>query len=77
MLTFKYFFKRTYMRVTVVHVYTVNIQKNEDYDIWSLHLEAKRKKKKKRIIRRKMETVTVATCEPQNVFSLSDRDISW
>ena len=35
------------MRVTVVHVYTVNIQKNEDYDIWSLHLEAKRKKEKK------------------------------
>ena len=76
MLTFKYFLKRTYMRVTGVHVYTVNIQKNEDYDIWSLHLEAKRKKKK-RIIRRKMETVTVATCEPQNVFTMSDPDISW
>ena len=35
------------MRVTGVPVYTVNIQKNEDYDIWSLHLEAKRKKEKK------------------------------
>ena len=66
------------MRVTWVHVYTVNIQKNEDHDIWSLHLEAKKKKKKKKKdIRRKMETVTVATCEPQNVFTLSYRDISW
>ena len=50
MLTFKYFFKRRYMRKTGVHVYTVNIQKNKDYDICSLYLEAK---KKKRIIRGK------------------------
>ena len=61
------------MRVTWVHVYTVNIQKNEDHDIWSLHPEAKKEKKD---IRRKMETVTVATCEPQNVFTLTDPDIS-
>ena len=44
MLTFKYFFKRRYMRKTGVHVYTVNIQKNKDYDICSLYLEAKKKK---------------------------------
>ena len=61
------------MRITGLHVYTVNIQKNEDYDIWSLHLEAK----KKRIIRGKMETGTVSAREPQNVFTLSDPDISW
>ena len=62
------------MRITGLHVYTVNIQKNEDYDIWSLHLEAK---KKKRIIRGKMETGTVSTWEPQNIFALSNPDISW
>ena len=62
------------MRITGVRVYTVNIQKNEDCDIWSLHLEAK---KKKRIISGKMETVTVATRETQNVFTLSHPDISW
>ena len=45
MLTFKYFLKRRYMRITVVHVYSVNIQKNEDYDIYSLHLKDKKKKK--------------------------------
>ena len=38
------------MRITEVHVFTVNIQKNKDYDICSLYLEAK---KKKRIIRGK------------------------
>ena len=75
MLTFKYFFRRRYMTITGVHVYTVNIQKNEDYDICSLHLEAK--KKKKRIISGKMETVAVATQEPQNVFTLSHPEISW
>lgn len=35
------------MRKTGVHVYTVNIPKNKDYDICSLYLEAKKKKKKK------------------------------
>ena len=74
MLTFQYFLKRRYMRITVVHVYSVNIQKNEDYDIYSLHLKDK---KKKRIISGKMETVTVATQEPQNVFTLSHPEISW
>ena len=62
------------MRITGVRVYTVNIQKNEDCAIWSLHLEAKKKKK---IISGKMETVTVATLETQNVFTLSHPDISW
>ena len=33
------------MRITGVRVYTVNIQKKEDCAIWSLHLEAKKKKK--------------------------------
>ena len=33
------------MRITGVRVYTVNIQKNEDYDIYSLHLKDKKKKK--------------------------------
>ena len=63
------------MRITGVRVYTVNIQKNEGYEICSLYL--KEKKKNKRIIRGKMETRTVATREPQNVFTLSDPDISW
>ena len=60
--------------MTGVHVYTVNIQKNKDYDICSLHLEAKKKKKDNQ---GKMETVKVATWGPQNVFTLSDLDISW
>ena len=60
------------MRITGLHVYTVNIQK-KDYNIWSLHLE----EKKKRIIRGKMETGTVSAWEPQNIFALSDPDISW
>ena len=34
--------------------------------------EPRGKKKKKRIIRGKMETVTEATQEPQNIFTLSD-----
>ena len=41
MLTFYYFFKRRYIRITGVHVYTVNIQKKEDYDIWSPKLKVK------------------------------------
>ena len=51
------------MRITGVHVYTVNSQKNEDHDIWPQHLKAK-KKKKKRNIRGKMETVPVVTQKP-------------
>ena len=43
MLTFNYFFKRRYIRITGVHVYTVNMQKKEDYDIWSPNLKAKNK----------------------------------
>ena len=49
------------MRITGVHVYTVNSQKNEDHDIWPQHLKAK---KKKRNIRGKMETVPVVTQKP-------------
>ena len=45
MLTFNYFLKRRNMRITGVDVYTVNIQKNEDHDIWSQHLKVKKKKK--------------------------------
>ena len=45
------------MRIAGVHVYTVNIQKNEDHDIWSQNLKAKRKKN----LRGKMETVLVST----------------
>ena len=51
MLTFNYFFKRSNLRITGVQIYTVNTQKNEDHVIWSLNLEAR--KKKKRIIRGK------------------------
>ena len=39
------FFLRINMRIAGVHVYTVNIQKNEDHDIWSQHLKVKKKKK--------------------------------
>jgi hypothetical protein len=42
-LPLKDFFKRRYMRITGVHVYTVNIQKIEDHDIWSPHLKARKK----------------------------------
>ena len=46
MLTFYYFFKRRNRRITGVHVYTVNIRKNEDHDIWSQQIKAKKKKKR-------------------------------
>ena len=70
------------MRITGVQVYTVNIQKNEDHDFGPSPRGKKKKKEKKNtqnqwIIRGNMETVTVATQEPQNVFTLSDPDISW
>ena len=67
------------MSITGVHVYTVNIQKNEDHDFGPSPRGKgkKRKKKNQWIIRGNMETVTVATQEPQNVSTLSNPDISW
>ena len=44
MLIFNYFLKIN-VRITGVHVYTFNIQNNEDHGILSQHFMAKKKKK--------------------------------